>query len=105
MSKKVIHLLCSDADRAVLQPVLTYQVQLLDGTDPHTALQRMRQLEEEDPQLQVVWNEAAREIHVRLMGEIQLEVLQRMLRERFKMEVAFGSGAICYRETIAAPVE
>jgi len=89
----------------VLQPVLTYQVELLDGTDPHTALQKLRQLEEEDPQLQVVWNENAREIHVRLMGEIQLEVLQRILRERFKMEVAFGSGAICYRETIAAPVE
>ena len=89
----------------VLQPVLTYQVELLDGTDPHTALQKLRQLEEEDPQLQVVWNENAREIHVRLMGEIQLEVLQRILRERFKMEVSFGSGAICYRETIAAPVE
>ena len=89
----------------VLQPVLTYQVELLDGTDPHTALQKLRQLEEEDPQLQVVWNENAREIHVRLMGEIQLEVLQRILRERFKMEVAFGSGTICYRETIAAPVE
>ena len=85
--------------------MLTYQVELLDGTDPHTALQKLRQLEEEDPQLQVVWNENAREIHVRLMGEIQLEVLQRILRERFKMEVAFGSGTICYRETIAAPVE
>ena len=89
----------------VLQPVLTYQVQLLDGTNPHTALERLRRLEEEDPQLQVVWNEAAREIHLRLMGEIQLEVLQRILRQRFKMEVAFGSGTICYRETIAAPVE
>ena len=89
----------------MLQPVLTYQVELLDGTDPHTALQKLRQLEEEDPQLQVVWNENAREIHVRLMGEIQLEVLQRILRQRFKMEVSFGSGTICYRETIAAPVE
>ena len=89
----------------VLQPVLTYQVELLDGTDPHTALRKLRQLEEEDPQLQVVWNENAREIHLRLMGEIQLEVLRRILSERFKMEVSFGSGAICYRETIAAPVE
>ena len=89
----------------VLSPVLTYQVELVDGTDPHTALLRLRQLEEEDPQLHIVWNEALREIHVQLMGEIQLEVLQRILRERFGMEVSFGAGSICYRETIAAPVE
>ncbi|MCF2665209.1 TetM/TetW/TetO/TetS family tetracycline resistance ribosomal protection protein [Oscillibacter valericigenes] len=89
----------------VLEPVLTYQVGLTDGTDPHTALLRLRQLEEEDPQLHIVWNEAAREIHIQLMGEVQLEILQRLIQERFGMEVAFGAGAICYRETIAAPVE
>ena len=89
----------------VLEPVLTYQVELTDGTDPHTALLRLRQLEEEDPQLHIVWNEAAREIHIQLMGEVQLEILQRLIQERFGMEATFGAGAICYRETIAAPVE
>ena len=80
-------------------------MELTDGTDPHTALLRLRQLEEEDPQLHIVWNEAAREIHIQLMGEVQLEILQRLIQERFGMEAAFGAGAICYRETIAAPVE
>ena len=89
----------------VLEPVLNYQVILTDGTDPHTALLNLRQLEEEDPQLHIVWNEVAREIHVQLMGEVQLEILQRRIRERFGMEVDFGAGSICYKETIAAPVE
>ena len=88
-----------------LEPVLTYQVLLPEGTDPHTALGNLRQLEEEDPQLHIAWNEQTRQIHVQLMGEIQLEILQRMIRERFGLGVAFGPGAICYRETIAAPVE
>ena len=88
-----------------LEPVLTYQVLLPEGTDPHTALGNLRQLEEEDPQLHIAWNEQTRQIHVQLMGEIQLEILQRMIRERFGLEVAFGPGTICYRETIAAPVE
>ena len=89
----------------VLEPVLTYQVELADGTDPHTALLRLRQLEEEDPQLHIVWNELSREIHIQLMGEIQLEIIQRIIRERFGMEVAFGTGSIVYRETIANAVE
>ncbi len=89
----------------VLEPVLTYQVLLEDGTDPHTALARLRQLEEEDPQLHIVWSEALREIHIQLMGEVQLEILQRILQERFGMAVSFGAGSIRYRETIAAPVE
>ena len=89
----------------VLEPVLNYRVELTDGTDPHTALLRLRQLEEEDPQLHIVWNETAREIHVQLMGEVQLEIIQRLIRERFGMEVSFGAGAICYRETIANTVE
>ena len=89
----------------LLEPVLSYQVRLPEGTNVHTALKQLGQLEEEDPQLHIAWNEQARQIHVQLMGEIQLEILQRMLRERFGLEVAFGPGAICYRETIAAPVE
>ena len=89
----------------LLEPVLNYRVELTDGTDPQTALSRLRQLEEEDPQLHVVWNEQLREIHIQLMGEVQMEILRRRLWERFGMEVSFGEGAICYRETIAAPVE
>ena len=88
---------------AVLQPVLTYRVELADGTDPHTALRKLRQLEEEDPQLRIVWNNG--EIHVQLMGEVQMEILQRLIRERLGMEVTFGTGAVCYRETIANTVE
>lgn len=89
----------------LLEPVLTYHVELSGGADPHTALLCLRQLEEEDPQLHIVWNETARELHIQLMGEVQLEIVRRLIRERFGMEVSFGAGAICYRETIAAPVE
>ena len=92
-----------DWSGAVLQPVLTYRVELTDGTDPHTALQKLRQLEEEDPQLHIVWNNG--EIHAQLMGEVQMEVLQRLIRERLGMEISFGAGAVCYRETIANAVE
>ena len=87
-----------------LEPVLTYQVILPEGQDPVTALQKLRQLEEEDPQLHLVWNERLQEIHAQLMGEVQLEILQRLIRERFDLEVSFGQGGIVYRETIAAPV-
>lgn len=89
----------------VLEPVLTYQVLLPEGYDPHTAFLQLRQLEEEDPQLHIVWNERLREIHVKLMGEVQLEILRHMIQERFGLSVDFGAGSIVYRETIAAPVE
>ena len=79
-----------DWSGAVLQPVLTYRVELTDGTDPHTALQKLRQLEEEDPQLHIVWNNG--EIHAQLMGEVQMEVLQRLVRERMGMEISFRRG-------------
>ncbi|WP_130870075.1 translation factor GTPase family protein [Intestinimonas massiliensis (ex Afouda et al. 2020)] len=87
-----------------LEPVLTYQVILPEGQDPVTAMQKLRQLEEEDPQLHLVWNEGLQEIHIQLMGEVQLEILQRLIAERFSMAVSFGQGGIVYRETIAAPV-
>ena len=87
-----------------LTPVLTYRVELPQGQDPVTALQKLRQLEEEDPQLHLVWNERLQEIHAQLMGEVQLEILQRLIRERFDLKVSFGQGGIVYRETIAAPV-
>ena len=86
-----------------LEPVLTYQVLLPEGCDAHTMLRNLRQLEEEDPQLRVVWNEAVGEIHLQLMGEVQLEVMSRLIAERFGVEVSFGSGSIVYKETIAAP--
>ena len=89
----------------LLEPGLTYRVEPEGGTDPHTALTCLRQLEEEDPQLHILWNEAAREIRIRLMGEIQLEILRRRIAERFGMEVSFGEGSIVCRETIAGPVE
>ena len=92
-------------EEPALEPVLSCQVLLPEGQDPYTAMTKLRQLEEEDPQLRLVWNEQLREIHIQLMGEIQLEVLRRLARERFGLEVSFGPGSIVYRETIAAPVE
>ena len=88
-----------------LEPVLTYQVLLPPGCDPHRALLKLRELQEEDPQLHIVWNEPLREIHIQLMGEVQLEVLRVLIAQRFGLEVGFGAGSIVYRETIAAPVE
>ena len=88
-----------------LEPVLTYQVILPQGCDRHTMLRNLRQLEEEDPQLRVVWNEALEEIHLQLMGEVQVEVMTRLIRERFGVEVTFGVGNIVYRETITNAVE
>ena len=88
-----------------LEPVLNYQVILPPDCDVHAFLRNLRQLEEEDPQLRVVWNEALGEIHLQLMGEVQLEVLTRLILERFGVEVTFGAGNIVYRETIAGPVE
>ena len=88
-----------------LEPVLSYQILLPEEVDPHTALGLFRQLEEEDPQLHLVWNEHLREIHVKLMGEVQLEILRHLIAQRFGITVDFGPGNIVYRETIAAPVE
>ena len=94
-----------DSDLPVLEPVLSYQVLLPEGADVHAALGKLHRLEEEEPQLHVVWNEALGEIHVQLMGEIQLEVLRSLLAERFGLEVEFGPGGILYKETITEPME
>ena len=94
-----------NAKTPVLEPVLTYRIELEDGVDVHTALMNMRRLEEEEPQLHIIWNEPLQEIHIQLMGEVQLEVLKRIISERFKMNIEFGQGSIAYKETIAAPVE
>lgn len=94
-----------NSDTPLLEPVLTYRLIPPPDTDLHTALTKMLRLEEEDPQLHVVWNEQLQEIHVRLMGEIQLEILKNVLSERFGMAAEFDQGSIAYKETIAAPVE
>ena len=88
-----------------LEPVLAYQVLPPAGGDVHTLLSQLRVLEEEDPQLRVEWNETLGEIQLHLMGEVQLEVLSRLMERRFGAEVAFGPGRIVYLETIAAPAE
>ena len=94
-----------DSDLPVLEPVLSYQVLLPEGADVHAALGKLHRLEEEEPQLHVVWNETLGEIHVQLMGEIQLEVLRSLLAERFGLKVEFGPGGILYKETITEPME
>ena len=94
-----------DSDLPVLEPVLSYQVLLPEGADVHAALGKLHRLEEEEPQLHVVWNETLGEIHVQLMGEIQLEVLKSLLAERYGLEVSFGPGGILYKETITEAME
>lgn len=93
------------SESPMLEPVLTYQVILPYGYDAHSALSKLSQLEEEDPQLHIVWNERLHEIHIQLMGEVQLEVLKQLILQRFGLCVEFGAGNIIYRETIAKPVE
>lgn len=94
----------SDAPLPLLEPLFSYRVELPPETDVFTGLAMLRRLEEEDPQLRVVWNERLREIHIQLMGEIQLEILKSVIRERFGIEVGFGQGSIAYRETVAEAV-
>ena len=89
----------------VLEPVLNYQVIPTEGDDPILLLPKLRELEEEEPQLHIVWEEALQEIHVQLMGEVQLEVLKTLIHERFGVEVEFGQGNILYKETIQNTVE
>ena len=89
----------------MLEPALSYQMILPPGCDPHGALRKLRELEEEDPQLHLEWNARLGELHLRLMGRVQAEILKRVIAERFGLEVEFGPGSIVYRETIAAPVE
>lgn len=92
-----------DWGKPVLTPVLTYRVLLPVGCDPHSAILKLGQLQEEDPQLHLLWNAQTREISLQLMGEVQLEILRRVIAERFGLAVDFDAGSIVYRETIAAP--
>ena len=89
----------------VLEPVLTYRILLPEGTDVHKSLRDLRQLEEEEPELHILWEEATGEIKAQVMGEVQIEILKRMIWERYQTEVEFGSGKIVYKETIEDCVE
>lgn len=93
------------SEQPVLVPVLTYRLSLPQGPDPVKVLAQMRTLEEEEPELHVVWRESIREIQVQVMGEVQTEVLKRLIAERFGLEVEFDSGRLLYRETIASAAE
>ncbi len=94
-----------NGDSPELEPVLAYRVNLPKGSDPRTALQKLRVLEDEDPLLRLVWNEQLREIRIQLMGEVQTEILTDIIRERFDMDVSIDHGGIMYRETIGGAVE
>lgn len=88
----------------VIAPALTYKLILPEGVDPAVAMQKFRQLVEEDPTLNIIWNEKLQEMQVQVMGKLELEILQRIIKDRFDMEVSFGNGSVIYKETIEAPV-
>ena len=90
---------------ALLKPVMTYRIVLPDGCDVHRMYWKLCQLEEEEPQLHIVWKEQVGEIQVQLMGEVQTEILKNIISERFGVDVDFDEGSIAYRETIVSPVE
>lgn len=89
----------------VLEPVLTYKIELPEDCNVHSMLIKLKELEEEEPQLHIVWDERLQEIHAQVMGEVQIEILKRMIWERYQTEVEFGSGKIVYKETIENCVE
>lgn len=95
---------CPDGELPSLEPVLSYKVMYPTDVDAVTMVSKLRLLEEEDPQLQVRWNETAGEIYIKVMGQVQLEVVAQMVRDRFGIAITYGQGRISYKETIAAPV-
>lgn len=95
---------CPDGELPSLEPVLSYKVTYPTDVDAVTMVSKLRLLEEEDPQLQVQWNETAGEIYIKVMGQVQLEVVAQMVRDRFGIAITYGQGRISYKETIAAPV-
>ena len=94
-----------DGEKPLLEPVLSYRIVLPPEVDARTMLPKLRQLAEEDPQLHIVWQERLQEIHVQLMGDVQIEVLCKLIEDRFDVRVGVDAGRILYRETITAPVE
>ena len=94
----------AESSMPVLEPVLNYQIILPEGCDAHKMLKSLKELEEEEPQLHIMWDKQLGEIHVMLMGEVQIEILKHLIWDRFHVAVEFGTGNIVYKETIAAPV-
>ncbi len=95
---------CSEGEQPVLIPVLNYRILLPDGCDVHKMLRNLYQLEEEIPELHIVWKEQSSEIHAQVMGEVQVEILRDIIEKRFGISVSFGNGSIVYKETILEPV-
>ena len=95
----------SAASKPLLEPVMTYRINLPKQVDPVVTLQKLRQLEEEDPQLRILWDERSKQIHMQIMGKVQLEVLRSLIAERFELDVTLDDGRIFYKETICTPVE
>ena len=95
----------AESELPVLEPVLTYRVELPEKCDAHKMLADLRQLEEEEPELHITWNEQAQEIQVQVMGEVQIEVLKSLVAERFGVDIRLDAGSIVYKETITAAVE
>ena len=93
------------AGEAILTPVLNYRIALPAGADPLSTFRKLRELSEEDPLLSIEWDERTREIRARLMGEVQIEILKSLIKERFGLEVGMDEGRVLYKETILAPVE
>ncbi len=91
--------------KPLLEPVLSYQIILPEGCDPRVMMPKLRLMEEEDPELHILWDEQLKEIQVQIMGEVQIEILQSLIKSRFGMDVSFDSGRIVYKETIANTVE
>lgn len=95
----------AEGNLPILEPVLTYRIELPEGTNVHETFLKLLKLEEEIPELHIVWNERLSEIHAQVMGEVQIEILKSLIRDRFRLDVEFGDGNIVYKETILEPVE
>ena len=93
------------SEKPYLEPVLNYQMILPDGINVNEVIGKLRQLEEEEPELHIVWDETLRELHVQLMGEVQIEIIKTLIKERYNLDVTFGTGSIIYKETIENTVE
>jgi small GTP-binding protein len=94
-----------ESEQPILEPVLSYGVILPPGCDPQVMVKNLKQLEEEDPLLHIVWNESVHQIQAQVMGAVQIEILKGMIHDRFQVDVEFGAGHIVYKETLAEPVE
>lgn len=94
-----------NSDKVVLEPVMTYHVEIPEDKNVYEVLKDLHRLEDTDPQLHIVWNEQLREIHIQLMGDVQIEVLSRVIAEKFGYNVSFGSGVVAYKETICETTE